>query len=172
MVIKKMISLRNKLINSKMNVYNEENEIIEVEFSFNNGVTNGEIEKVEKQLKKVFPNSFKNFLKYSNGCKLFNYEELDGFKVLEVNEIIKANNYLKNTLEEDWDEDLLVFCKYIGEDNYISFKYNHNTNDYNVVDCFTEELPEYWNKIAKDFDEFMSKLIDSEGRKYWLLDSI
>lgn len=58
--------------------------------------------------------------------------------------------------------------KCLGEGNHIGFQFLDD-GKYYVLDCFHEEDPENWNVICESFDEFLEKLIDCEGRKYWLV---
>ena len=124
------------------------------------------ITKIENELKKSLPNEYIEFLLEYNGGRLFDFEGLDGIKLFGTNEIVKVNNYSKLTFEDDWFDDVTIFAKYIGEDNYLGFKYFND--NYYVVDCYFEELPQDWKIIANNFDEFLTLLIEEKGHKYWL----
>ena len=84
--------------------------------------------------------------------ELFNYDNLDGIKLLSLQEIEKYTNYCKNTFEEDWQDNIIIFAKIIGEDNYLGFRMKENY--YEIIDCYFEESPSEWAVIAYEFDEF------------------
>ncbi|AOR22468.1 SMI1/KNR4 family protein [Clostridium taeniosporum] len=162
MSVEKILKLKDNLIDLKLNIFDSEGNSIEVGFNFNNPATENEITYVENKLNFKFPKSFINFLETFNGCTLFNYKELDGLIILSTNDFIKINNYLINTFEEDWNSELIIFAKYIGEDNYLAF------NGEKIIDCFTEELPSEWRIISNDFNQFIDEFIENDGAKYWL----
>lgn len=113
------------------------------------------------------PKDYLDFLKYANGCTLFNYNDLDGFLFFGTQELGKQNKEIKESYENDWDETMIVFCTILGEGNYIGFKVL-DENTYEILDCFHEYLPAEWEVIGKSFDAYLEKLIDLKGEKYWL----
>ena len=86
--------------------------------------------------------------------------------ILGTKDLIKTNKFVANTFEEDWIDSLIVFSKYIGEENFLAF--DSSTKENAVVDCFVEELPQNWNVIASNFNDFMDRIITGQGSKYWL----
>ena len=68
--------------------------------------------------------------------------------------------------EEDWLEDIIIFAKIIGEDNYLGFK--KNENDYDILDCYFEESPREWKIISNDLDAFLVEYLRKHGEKYWI----
>lgn len=162
----------------KLNVLVGEKEFIELEkndsdgnricvsFKMNPASSIEEIERIECSTGIKLPVDYKQFLKKYNGARIYDYEGIDGFAILGCDEIEKANNFARATYEEDWPTHLLVFAKYIGESNYLAFNTLNQENS--IVDCFFEEMPDNWDIIAKDFDNFLDRLIDSNGRKYWI----
>lgn len=113
------------------------------------------------------PNEYIDFLKYANGCTLFNYKDLDGFQLFGTQELGKENKAIKKLYEEYWDESVIVFCTILGEGNYIGFRVRGG-NTYEILDCFHEYVPAQWEVIGHSFDEFLERLIDLKGEKYWL----
>ena len=114
----------------------------------------------------MMPKEYMEFLSFSNGMELFNYDEIDGVKLLSLNEIENYTSYGKNTFEEDWQDNVLFFAKIIGEDNYLGFRMKENK--YEVIDCYFEELPSEWNIVAESFDDFLEKYITNNGEKFWI----
>jgi hypothetical protein len=98
--------------------------------------------------------------------ELFNYDNLDGLKLLSLQEIEQYTKYCKNTFEEDWQDNIIIFAKIIGEDNYLGFKLNDN--NYEIIDCYFEEMPSDWESIGCQFDEFLKKYITEKGNKFWI----
>ena len=142
---------------------------IEVCFYVESGANLKEISSLESKLDVKLPKTFIEFLKNFNGARLYDYEGLDGFQIFGTSELIDANNFAKNTFEEDWSNDIVVFAKYIGESNYLGFMVEREVNEYPIVDCFFEELPSDWKIIDTSFSSFMNNLLDKEGQKYWLV---
>lgn len=143
-----------------------EGQIISVTFRMNPAASFDQVDYLEQLIKKSLPVEYKEFLTTFNGARLYDYEGIDGFQFLSCEEIIKANNFAIATFEEDWCDDLLIFAKYIGESNYLAC--DTSSNDQAVIDCYFEEMPNDWSIIAKNFNEFLQLLIESEGSKYWL----
>lgn len=120
----------------------------------------------ESPLLDMMPKEYMEFLTFSNGMELFNYDEIDGVKLLSLREIENYTSYGKNTFEEDWQDNILFFAKIIGEDNYLGFRMKENK--YEVIDCYFEELPSEWNIVAESFDDFLEKYITNNGEKFWI----
>lgn len=139
---------------------------IEVTFQLNPSASYNEIVYMEQSIGKILPKEYKEFLLLYNGARLYDYEGIDGFQLLSCSEIVKANSLAKATFEEDWNDYLIIFAKYIGESNYLAF--NISDDNQNVIDCYFEELPSDWVSIAKNFNEFLLSLFEFSGNKYWL----
>ena len=162
----KLISI---LKGSKLRKLDSEGNNIEVEFTLNPPARIDDISSVERDLMIKLPHTYKEFLLKYNGARIFDYEGLDGFIILGTEDIVKANKYVASTFDEDWIDTIIIFAKYIGEGNYLGFGNFSGENEYYVIDCFQEELPENWGKIAENFDEFLRMIVESQGRKYWLI---
>lgn len=124
------------------------------------------IMKSESSLLDMIPKEYMEFLLFSNGMELFNYDDIDGVKLLSLQEIEKFTSYGKNTFEEDWQDNVLFFAKIIGEDNYLGFRMKEN--NYEVIDCYFEELPSEWSAVAENFDDFLEEYITRNGEKFWI----
>lgn len=139
---------------------------INVVFRMNLAADENQIETLNDRIENRLPIQYKEFLKQYNGARLYDYEGLDGFQFLSCDEVISANRFAKATFEEDWEDNLLIFAKYIGESNYLAF--DTSSREEKVIDCYFEEMPSNWNTIASNFDEFIQLLIESDGSKFWL----
>jgi hypothetical protein len=154
------------LKNNKFNKLDSEGKEVEVSFTLNGPADINEILKIEQELGKSLPKPYIDFLLKYDGARIFDYEGLDGFVILGTKDLIKTNKFVANTFEEDWIDSLIVFSKYIGEENFLAFDSSIKENA--VVDCFVEELPQNWNVIASNFNDFMDRIITGQGSKYWL----
>jgi len=141
------------------------NEIIVV-FRMFPAADENQIKTLNDGIENRLPIQYKEFLMQYNGARLYDYDGLDGFQFLSCDEVIKANNFAKATFEEDWDNNLIIFAKYIGESNYLAI--DTSCKEEKVIDCYFEEMPREWNTIASNLDEFLRLLIESDGSKYWL----
>jgi hypothetical protein len=115
----------------------------------------------------ALPDAYVDFLKYANGCTVFNVKDLDGFHFLGTADIGQENKALKGSYEEYWDDSITIFCTILGEGNYIGFRMSESKT-YEILDCFHEYVPAQWEIISGSFDAFLEKLIDLKGEKFWL----
>lgn len=129
----------------------------------NNGIN---LSEKEHSLIGLLPKQYVDLLCFSDGVELFSYDNIDGLKLLGLDEIEKYTNYSKNTYEEDWCDDIIIFAKTIGEDNYLGFRIKED--GYEILDCYFEEIPSDWEVISNDFDDFLCKYISEEGNKFWI----
>lgn len=113
------------------------------------------------------PGDYIELLNYSNGFTLYNLDNLNGIMFFGTDQVKRENDIFKETLEGFQVENIIIFCTILGEGNFIGFKVLNN-EDYEILDCFHEELPENWKKIADSLDDFLANLIETEGELYWL----
>ncbi len=110
------------------------------------------------------PDEYLNFLRFANGMTLFNLDDIDGYKFFSVEEIIKENKLLADSEEERWTGERIVFCGILGEGNYIAFDLKTKL----LLDGFHEIYSDEWETIPLSFGEFLKKLIELKGEKFWL----
>jgi len=158
-------SLRTKLDSIFTNVVTE-SEGLQTRSYANAGASEFDLKKID--LPKALPEVYFEFLRYSDGCTLFNCEDLDSFQFFGSHELGKENKEMEKSYEEDWDDSVIIFSTILGEGNYIGFKMLDESK-YQILDCFHEYVPEQWEVIDNSFDEFLEKLIDMKGKKYWLV---
>lgn len=126
----------------------------------------------EEQIKAVIehyklPEDYLSFLKSFNGGILFKIDDIAGFHLFGCDSIKEENEIQMNNYESDWDSNIILFCASIGDDDYLGFKIIDEKN-YQILDCNLYESPSNWNVIGNSFPNFISKLIDEKGRKFWL----
>lgn len=112
------------------------------------------------------PKQYVELLAFANGMELYNYDNIDGIKLLSLDEVQSYTQYAKNIIEEKWQESIIIFGKIIGEDNYLAFRVEDE--GYVILDCYFDEIPENWKAISNDFDTFLLKYLVLNGEKYWL----
>ncbi len=140
-----------------------EGSTISVTFKKNDPINNS---KFESSLLYIIPKEYVELLSFSNGMELFNYDDIDGLKLLSLQEIENYTSYGKKTFEEDWQDNILFFAKIIGEDNYLGFRIDGNK--YEIVDCYFEELPSEWRSVSDKLDDFLEKYIVKNGEMFWI----
>ena len=141
-------------------------EDLSVTFSANRGASIEELGTMLRKTNLVFPDVYLDFLKKINGCELFKFKELGGFEFLGTNEIQKENSFQQESYMEDWDKRLTVFCNLICDGDFLSFK-SYDNGTYEIIDCYHDDLPKNWNVISNSFEDFLERLIDLKGKRYW-----
>jgi hypothetical protein len=131
-------------------------------FIMNKSASNDEIAKCDLHFNRKLSGEYKFFLHNFNGGILFKINDYAGFKFLSIDELIKHNEFQKENFGEDWDPEIILFCECLGDAEYLGFKLNK------IVYCVMDMLPQEWEIIENSFDTFISKLIEENGRKYWL----
>ena len=117
--------------------------------------------------KSRIPKDYIDFLKVFDGCTLYRYKDLGGFEFLGTSDILKETDLQRQIYEEDWNNDITVFCRLICDGDFISFK-NNSDGTYDILDCYHDDKPQNWKVISNSFDNFLERLIDETGRPYWL----
>lgn len=136
-------------------------------FIMNEGTSNDEIEKCDLYLNKKLPDEYKFFLQNYNGGTLFKVDDHSGFKLLSNKKLINHNQFQRENFDQDWDISIILFCECIGDAEYLGFKIGEN-GSCQIVYCILDTLPQEWDVIESSFDDFITKLIEEKGRKYWL----
>lgn len=136
-------------------------------FIMNNGASNDDIAKCNLHFNQKLPIDYIYFLEEYNGGILFKIDDYAGFKLLSTEELIKHNEFQKGNFGQDWDSQIILFCECIGDAEYLGFKLIEN-GDANIVYCIMDMLPHEWQIVESSFNDFINKLIEEKGRKYWL----
>lgn len=159
--------LENELIRLKtFGEHRPESESLQVIFTFNDGLSLHEIERFQKSIGLTFPKEYVSFLQFTNGCTLYNYEDLDGFMFFDLEKSIEETHGLAEVYEEKWKYNILIICSVLGDGDFIGIKIF--SDGYEILDCFHEDNPDEWRKISDSLDEFLQKLISRKGEKFWL----
>lgn len=114
------------------------------------------------------PNDYLEFLSYANGATLFMIEDIAGFKFLSLEELVTANDFQKENYGTDWDNDVILFCQILGDNEYLGFK--KIKEGYTIVHCIMEEFPNEWQQINGNFKTLLESILKFKGEKYWLHD--
>ena len=101
-----------------------------------------------------------------NGGILFQIKDFIGYELFGTQQLINVNKLQKSSFAEDWNDQIILFCRVLGDEEYLGFKITDN-HDYEIVHCFMDDWPEKWKVINYKFNDFISKLIDERGREFW-----
>lgn len=140
-----------------------QHEGLETHFVLNAKVGLTEIEGCKVRI----PEAYQAFLSHYNGGILYRVEDLGGFKFFSVEELQIENEFQQLQFADDWDSSIILFGMSIADNEYLGFRFNAD-GTYNIIDCVMIEMPSEWNVIGNSFEEFMAKVIESKGKKYWL----
>lgn len=138
-----------------------------VSFRKNRPATQQEISSLLSEDNLKLPGDYLRFLQATNRCVLYQYRDLGGFEFLGTNDIAKENQLHRQTYQQDWDNRLTVFCNVLGDGDFLSFRIMAD-NSYEIVDCYHDDNPKNWNVISNSFNDFLERLIQEKGRRFWL----
>jgi hypothetical protein len=164
---------------------------VELGFKFNSPANQDEIRQCEAELEFVLPNSYKEFLRFSNGANIFCSNEPrfeitvpwladSGILIQSTSTIIPFNQEQDRVYIEDSNEKkYIAFCYlgYIGTGDFCSFDITTYDNlEYKVLDCDHDYSFEEWQAehiIANSFEDWLIKIFDqviqhSSRPKYWI----
>ena len=136
-------------------------------FIMNKEASNDDIAKCDLHFENKLSKEYKLFLQNYDGGILFKIDDYAGFKFLSTEELFKHNKFQRENFGQDWNSEIILFCECIGDAEYLGFKLNEN-GDSSIVYCIMDMLPQEWHIIESAFDDFITKLIEEKGRKYWL----
>ena len=165
MINKVLTDKLNSLFRHSINFIDREG--LEVTFEKNSPATFQEISSLSKDPEIKIPKDYLDFLQLFDGCRLFKYQDLGGFEFFGTKDIRKETELQRQTYEEDWDENLTVFCRLICDGDFISFR-NKSDGSYDILDCYHDDIPANWTTITNSLDNFLESLIDEKGKRYWL----
>lgn len=166
---------------------------IKLGFKFNSPATQEEVRRCEEELGFVLPNSYREFLKYSNGANIFcSYQPRfeitettpswfadSGILIQSIENLVAFNQHQDQVyVEGDSEKKYIAFCYlgYIGTGDFCSFDITtYADSEYRVLDSQHDYLFEEWQKhvIADSFEDWLMKIFDqvvqNHGRpEYWI----
>jgi hypothetical protein len=112
------------------------------------------------------PRQYFELMSYANGLELYNYDGIDGLCILGIDDVEKYTSYAKNTFEDDWDDNIFIIGKILGEDSYIGYRCSREIDQ--ILDCYFEVSPEDWEIIDNGLDNFLTRFIVGKGKKFWI----
>lgn len=169
--MKAIDSLKKRLTKDNiLNVQNEAGFLAEASFAWNKPASDEEIQQFEVANGIKLPESFKEFLKLSNGATLFKdtlYGQW-GCNILGLSELPKVTCEAKNrgyNISDKW----LVFATWLGDGDMLVFDLaKHNTGEKNyIIDGDQGYQTDDWEYIKGDFSKWLDRLIVAQGAKYW-----
>ena len=135
-------------------------------FSMNERASMDDITKCKQFFYNQLTEDYLVFLETYNGGILFRIEDFIGYHFLGTQEIIKTNTVQKNSFRYNWDDKIILFCRILGDAEYLGFRMRDN-NVHEIVHCFMDESPDKWKIIEGTLDSFMMRLIDKQGKEFW-----
>lgn len=126
-----------------------------------------DIEGANSYFNYAIPADYLSFLQVFDGGTFFKVEDIGGLEFFSCSQLIENNEFQKDSLEDDWRDDIILFSSCLGDGDFIGFEVR-NDGSYDILDCFHEVLPSEWKSIGHSFDDFLEKFIDSKGEKFWL----
>ena|SRR5258708_7044962 len=166
-MIARLLDKVKKIVNNSLQAEIETYEGLQSSIILHSGTGEEEIAKCNSYFENKLPNDYLSFLKNYNGGVFFKVSDIGGFLFWGCDELIYQNKFHKENLGSDWDEGIVLICACLGDGDYIGIKV-HSDDSYQILDCFGEEIPINWKSIGDSFSEFLEKLIDQKGKKFWL----
>jgi hypothetical protein len=160
-------------------------------FKFNPPASQGDIQRCEEELGFILPNSYKEFLRFSNGANIFCSDEPSfeinspwwtdsGVLIQGTSALVPFNQYQdKVYVEDDGEKKYIAFCYlgYVNTGDFCSFDITTFANsEYKVLDSQHDYLFEDWHAehvIANSFEDWLIQMFDeviqNNGRpEYWM----
>ena len=125
-----------------------------------------ELEELQIKLGFILPLEYLDFLSFSNGCIMYNFNDIDGYYFYNTTEMIKENEYFRKTYFDNNHSDIIVIGFTFGEHDFLGLK-KVSKDEYSVIDCYPDGDPSDWNTISISFDIFVEELIINSGKKFW-----
>ncbi len=124
-----------------------------------------QVARAQERLDKRLPAEFLDFWRFTNGANLFvNESGLHGIGIASTDLIVELERdevevYGISTLRGH-----AVFARVNGAGDFLAFDLASGA----VVDGVHSEKPEEWKVVAGSFTEWLERLIDQDGRYYWI----
>ncbi|MBE9006120.1 SMI1/KNR4 family protein [Fortiea sp. LEGE XX443] len=164
---------------------------VKLGFKFNSPANQGEIQRCEEELGFILPDSYKEFLKFSNGANLFCNDEPrveitlpwfadSGILIQSTSTIVAFNqNQDKVYVEDNGEKKYIAFCYlgYLATGDFCSFDVTTNVDsEYKVLDCQHDFSFKDWQAehvIANSFEDWLIKIFDeviynNNRPEYWI----
>lgn len=130
--------------------------------TFGQPVSDGEIDRFEAYTEQKIPLDYLDFLKFSNGCSLFNHEIYGGEKKLfplDQVEYLYANvNSRRGYLEIAYisDDTIMIDCN----------AYSNGEKNYMFAGNSTSSFEDF-KSLGCNFETWLYRFISTNGSKYW-----
>jgi hypothetical protein len=124
-----------------------------------------QVASVQRALEKRLPESFLAFWRATNGANLFLSDSgLHGVGVASTELMLGLEEEETETYGPGALADYAVFARVNGAGDFLVFELSTGR----VLDGVHAEQPREWRAIADSFEEWLGRLIDNDGRYYWL----
>jgi hypothetical protein len=163
-VLKGRLSVQNTLY-----AQNEKGYYVETGFAWNKPIAIEELNSFENEYGYSLPNTYKEFLRISNGAILFKDLKYGqwGCRILSLDEAKIKTVELKGVY--GYKNCHFVFTQWIGDSDVLIFDLERvkQNNKYNILYGDMTEKISSWEYLKGDFNQWLDRLIVSQGSKYW-----
>jgi len=114
------------------------------------------------------PNTCVEFLtKVANGALLYYGLEYGqwGYEIFNLQDYFNKQRYWRENLILPTDTPYIAFCKLHGENTVLVIDTSDVKQSIFEANCYF--APTDWTKVANSLEEWLDRLIESEGAKYW-----
>jgi hypothetical protein len=134
------------------------------------GAVEQQVQAAEDKLGFALPSSFKSFLLNWNGAALYKGKYRPGYNIFDTHKIVDRNQIWleQELLPEERCEHILLFAEW-GDGDYFAFDTRRPdaAGEYPVLDGDHNFLPTDWQTIFDNFEEWLNRLVEAEGRMFW-----
>lgn len=144
----------------------EKGRAIERNFRYNKPASSGLLNHIA--LGEYFvPSELQSLLSISDGFDIYNFKGIDGYRIFGIEDLVSRTGQIRDSYDpSEWDDSILVFGECLGDGSYLATKSDKSLSP--VMDCFLETTPDNWREISPSISSFFSRLIASDGKKFWL----
>ncbi|ASS95134.1 hypothetical protein BS1321_15195 [Peribacillus simplex NBRC 15720 = DSM 1321] len=154
--MKKKLAENNQVIE-----VNEDGFIYKATCTFNSPASDEQIHSFEKKTGLLLPEDYKEFLKITNGCRLFDNVESGG-----ENDLYSLDDIINYTYENSYEGCYKVACIY--QDNIVidGEAVAKGDKEYLMVKGHIDDFEE-GEKLHMGFAEWIEQFISHQGEKFW-----
>ena len=165
-VVKQTLSSLQKRLaenNDIIQVQNENGHLYNAKCTFNHPASDTEIAMFEKQTGFILPTDYKEFLKITNGCRLFDDVRYGGeIEFYSLEKIIEYNHNRTEEYEGCYDiasiyqDNIVINSHFVlqNENNYLFWK--------SYLETFKEAIP-----LNMSFEIWFDRFVVCQGTKFW-----
>lgn len=147
-------------------VHRGEKTLFQFRCILNNGISPDRLGDIDLSL----PKEFKEFLLVSNGADLFKDEEYGqwGVRIFSINELQSSNKYYRELRPKDFAKGDLIIGEFYGDSDLLLLRCDSESKDYGaVLIALPFDNRSDWPCVSVNFENFLNDYVNSEGDKFW-----